>query len=125
MAQYPDLQSAYEPATVISGSASAAGLTTIGTPPANRDLRRLLLDIPEDSTTGSAGQNQIQVLLNNVVIFTTHVYMGTTGGGTGGALWQENISFEPLDINSGTGTLQINIQTALTAGEVNVNAYFD
>lgn len=88
MAQYPFIPYKYG-STPIYGSATAAGVTTIGTPPNDSTLRLLLLEIPEDATTGSAGENQIQVLLNSVVVFQTTVYMGTAGGGTGGALGKE------------------------------------
>lgn len=125
MAQYPFISFRYGPATLVYGTATASGLTTIGTPPTNSDLRLLLLDIPENATTGTAGENLISVLLNGSIIFSQSVYMGTTGGGTGGALYQRDIHFNTLNFNANGGNLEVQIQTTLTAGLVQINAYFD
>ena len=112
--------------SLISGSASAAGASTIGTPPANSNLRKLVLGVTELATQATAGENLITISLNGTAIFSEGVYIPSSGLATNGALYQRDIPFDHFVFNTGaTGILTATIANALTAGALYVNAYFD
>jgi len=113
-------------ASLISGSASAAGASTIGTPTANSNLRKLILGVTELATQATAGENLITISLNGTAIFSEGVYIPSSGLATNGALYQRDITFDHIVFNTGaTGTLTATWANALTAGALYVNAYFD
>jgi hypothetical protein len=112
--------------TAISGSATASGSTTIGTPPANSNLRKLILAIPANATQSTAGNNAITIALNGVTIFSESPYIPATSLTNSGDLYYREIDFSTIAANTGaSGTLTASLANALTAGELQVNAYFD
>lgn len=114
------------PATLVSGSATASGSTAIGTPPANSNLRKLLLSVTENATQATAGEDVLTIALNGVTVFEEPVYIPATALSSNGQLYQRDIDFSNLAFNAGAaGTLTATLGTALTAGSVNINAYFD
>lgn len=114
------------PATLVSGTATASGTTTIGTPPANSNLRKLLLSVTENAAQATAGEDLLTMALNGVTVFAEPVYIPATALATNGQLYQRDIDLSNVSFNAGaTGTLTATLATALTSGSVNVNAYFD
>jgi len=114
------------PATLVYGTASSAGASTIGIPPANKYLRKLVLSVTENATLAAAGENVISVLLDGVTVFTDQVFIPATALATAGALYTRDLDFIAAAFNSGSaGTLTVNIGTALAAGSLVVNGYFD
>jgi hypothetical protein len=113
-------------ATLVSAAASASGSTTLGTPPANSNLRKLLLSVSENAAQATAGENQITVELNGAAVFSEAVYIPATAMTNNGVLYQRDIDFSMVAFNTGSsGTLTISLGSALTSGSVYVNAYFD
>ena len=113
-------------AALIFGSASAAGVSTIGAPPANSNLRKLVLSVTELATQATAGENLITIVLNGNTIFSEGVYIPASGLAVNGTLYQRDIDFDHIVFNTGaSGTLTATIANALTAGALYVNAYFD
>ncbi len=113
-------------ATLVSGSASASGSTTLGTPPANSNLRKLLLSVSENAAQATAGENLITVELNGATVFSEAVYIPATAMTNNGVLYQRDIDFSTVAFNTGSsGTLTISLGSTLTSGSVYVNAYFD
>lgn len=113
-------------ATHVAGPATAAGATTIGTPPANSNLRRLILSVAGNSTQATAGGDLLTIALDGVTILTESVYIGATSLSSLGTLYQRDIDFSSIAFNAGAaGTLTATWANALTAGALYVNAYFD
>jgi hypothetical protein len=116
---------ATQAASLINGSATAAGVTTIGTPAANSNLHMLHIEIPGNAIQATAGQDAITVALNGVTIAVLDPYVPAVSLGTG-ILYQTTINFSTVAFGTGSaGTLTVSLTNALTGGQVNVNAYFD
>lgn len=114
------------PATLVSGSVTASGSTVIGTPPANSNLRKLLLSVTENATQTTAGEDVLTIALDGVNVFEEPIYIPAAALSSNGQLYQRDIDFSNLAFNVGAaGTLTATLGTALTAGSVNINAYFD
>ena len=112
-------------ATLVYGTATTAGATTIGTPPANSNLRKLVLAVTENATLAAAGENTISVLLDGVTVFTDQVYIPATALATNGVLYTRDLDFSDIAFGSGSaGTLTVNLGTALATGSLVVNGYF-
>ncbi len=113
-------------ATLVSGSATAAGSTTIGTPPANSNLRKLVISTTENAAQATAGEDLLTIALNGVTVFSESVYIPATALATSGKLYSRDLPFDTIAFNTGTaGTLTATLATALTSGSVSINAYFD
>lgn len=124
--QYPVIESKYTGIVPIIGFASAAGFTTIGTPPPNSDLRMIVIGVTEQATTGTAGEYPISIHLNSVEFYTENIYLGGTGGGNAGTLFEQTLMFHSLNLSSGaSGSLEVELTNALTSGKIQINAYFD
>ncbi len=113
-------------ATLVTGSATAAGATTIGTPPASSNLRDLVIDVSENATQTTAGEDTLVVALNGVTVYSTSVYVPAAPLTSSGILSHIDIGFDGTAFNTGSaGTLTVTLGTALATGNVQVNAYFD
>lgn len=113
-------------ATLLSGSATASGSTSIGTPPANSNMRKIVLSINDNATQAVAGTETVTVTLNGNTVFSEGVYVPSTALSNSGELYQRQITFDNIAFNAGaTGTLTVSLANALTAGALYVNAYFD
>ncbi len=113
-------------ATLVSGTATASGSTTIGTPPSGSNLRKMALTVTENATQATAGENTITVSLNGVPVYTDQIYIPATALAAAGALYMQMLDFDTIAFRVGSaGTLAVNLGTALTAGALVVNAYFD
>lgn len=114
------------PATLVTGSATALGATTIGTPPANSNLRELVVDVADDSTQTTAGEDTVVVALNGVTVYSTSVYVPATALDTAGVLFHARIPLSNIAFNTGSaGTLTVTLGAALATGAVTINGYFD
>jgi hypothetical protein len=112
--------------TALSGTATASGSTTIGTPPANSNLRKLVLSIPGNASQTTAGNNSITIALNGVTIFSESPYIPASALSDSGDLYYRELDFSAIAANTGaSGTLTATLANALTAGALQVNAYFD
>jgi hypothetical protein len=104
---------------------SGATVTASVTPPANSNLRKLLLSITDNATLTTAGYNLVSVTLNGVTIFKENVYIPATAIGNSLKGYTRNITFDEFAPNTGAaGTLTITIGAALASGIIDVNAYF-
>lgn len=113
-------------AVLVYGTATAAGATTIAGAPANRNIRKLVLDITENATLASAGENVITIALNGVTIYETQVYIPAAALSSAGQLVHIDLDFSTVSFNAGaSGTLTATLGTALATGALVVNAYFD
>lgn len=113
-------------ATLVSGSAAASGSTTIGTPTANSNLRKLVLSVTENATQATAGENTVTIALNGVTLFTESVYIPEVSLANNGVLYKRDMDFANIAFNTGSaGKLTATLETALETGTININAYFD
>ena len=113
-------------ATLVNGSATAAGTTVIGTPPANTNLRKMVLSVTENATMATAGENQVTIALNGVTVFTDQAFVPAVALATNGLLYHRDLDFGALGFSAGNaGTLTATLGTALATGSLTVNAYFD
>lgn len=111
-------------ANLVAGQATAAGATTIGTPPANGNLRLIHVEIPGNAIQAVAGDDLITIALNGVTVAILDPYIPAASVGTG-TLYAASYNFNAIGFNTGSaGTLTVTLTTALTAGAVNINAYF-
>ena len=105
-------------------SISGALVTASVAPPANTNLRKLLLSITGDATLAAAGHELITITLNAVQVFQENVYIPAVVGSLG-TLYQREISYDGCAANVGaTGTLVVTIGTALATGILDLNANF-
>ncbi len=113
-------------AILVEGTATAAGSTTIGTPPVSSNLRDLIIDVSENVTQTTAGEDTIVVALNGVTVYSTSVYVPAGALTSSGILSHIDIGFSGTAFNTGSaGTLTVTLGTALATGNVQINAYFD
>lgn len=113
-------------ATLVAGTVTAAGSTTVGTPPANSRLRKLILGLTANATLAAAGNDVLTMQLNGVTIFTEAFTLGTTANAVNGMAYKRDIVFDMIAFSAGaSGTLTATLGTALATGEFYVNAYFD
>jgi len=112
---------------ILIGQVTTASATIIGTPPGNSYCRQLEVEIPANATQAVAGDDLITIALNGVTIATLDPYIPSTASSTVGFLIQSKRDFTQIAPNTYLtgGTLTVTLATALTAGAVNINAYFD
>jgi len=112
--------------TATSGSATASGTTTIATPPANSNLRKLTLAIPGNAAQASAGNNAFSIALGGTIIFSEAPFIPATALSNAGDLYHRDLDFSAIAPNAGaSGTLTATLANALTSGSLQINAYFD
>ncbi len=105
---------------------SGAALTANVAPPANSNLRKLLLSVTENASLAAAGYELVTVTLNGVQIFRENINMPAVAGSGQLKGWTRNITFENAAFNVGAaGLLVVTIGTALATGILDLNAYFD
>ena len=111
--------------TVAQGFIAATVATVAIVVPFNKNLRKLIITLSDNSTLAVAATDLLTVLLNAVNIYQQNLYIpaGVTAG-IGGS--QIEIDFDLVAPNSGAaGTLNVTLAAALATGIVDVNAYFD
>ncbi len=114
------------PATLVSGSASASGSTTIGTPPASSNLRKLVIDLSANATMATTGENTLTIELDGKTIFSVSASIPSTAIGLAALLYTRDLDFSTIAFNTGSaGSLTASLETALATGSFNINAYFD
>lgn len=112
-----------QPAPLFTNNANAALINTgvIGAPPANANLRKLVLEITSNATLAAAGELTLTFTLNGNQVYQTAVYIGA-----GFAGWSKVLDFDSIAPNvGGAGTLNVTFSAALTAGHLVANAYYD
>lgn len=120
-----NLVTAPTPATLVSGSASASGGTTIGTPPANSNIRLLYVGLSGDATQASGGQITATIALNSVTIAVISFYVAAAAQNVDYGGLERVRDFGHVAFNAGsTGTLTCSLSAALITGSVNVSGYF-
>lgn len=115
--QVPLAAKAYQ-ATIAPGSTSA----TI-TPTANLNLRKLILTLSAEAAQTTAGTDLLTVALNGVTLYKQNVYVPAVGVNNGPETLAV-LDFDALGFNAGAGSLVVSLATALTAGDLDINAYF-
>ena len=75
-----------------------------------------------NSTLAVAGTDLLTVNLNGGVIYSENIYFPSLGPS---AFDKIEIDFDTVAQNISTGFLDVTLATALTAGIIDVNAYFD
>ncbi len=114
------------PATLVSGRATASGSTTIGTPPASSNLRKLVIELSPNATMATAGENTLTIALDGKTIFIESAYITSTAIELGAILYKYDLDFSTIAFNTGSaGSLTASLETALATGSFNINAYFD
>ena len=114
------------PMTALSGTISGAGVSVTLTPPANTNLRKLVVSLSENATLVTAGIDTVSATLNAVACYSEGVYLPATAVTSPGVAFTRTLDFDSIAPNAGAaGTLVVAISTALATGQVNVNAYFD
>ncbi len=111
-------------ATLLSGSATASGATTIGTAP-SANLRKLSLSIPGNAAQATAGDLSISISVNGVTVFSESVYVPATALDNAGLLYHRDLDFGSIVFAGGGGALVATLGAALSAGSLAVNAWFD
>lgn len=100
-----------------------ASATSASVPvPGQGNLVGASLYISANATLAAAGQTPVSVVCNGTTVFTANVYFPAAPSANG--------SFIPIDLHGvqfpgGVGTLVLNIGTALNAGSIDLNAYFE
>lgn len=109
------------PLFVANGNTALTNSGAIGAPPANANLRKLILEITANATLAAAGELGLIFNLNGNLIYETSVYIGA-----GFAGWSKVIDFDSIAPNvGGAGTLSVTFSGGLTAGHLVANAYYD
>lgn len=90
--------------------------------PGALNLRKMKLSVSGDATLAAAGRTLITVALNGVTIYKQSVYLPIAAPGIGQIF---DIAFDDAAPNAGAGTLSVSAGTALTAGLIELNAWFD
>lgn len=109
-------------ATAYQGVITASSVTI--TPTANTKIRKLKLALTENATLAVAGIDVVTVSLNGVTIYQTGIYIPAAALTSTSLLWNEEINFDDITHNSGTGNLVVSLSTALAGGAMYVNAWF-
>lgn len=105
----------------LTGSTVSASVT----PPANSNLRKLVLSITDNATLAAAGYELITITLNGVTIFEENVYIPAAALANSLMGYRRDLTFDGAAANVGaSGTLVVTIGTALATGIMDVNAYF-
>ncbi len=105
---------------------SGAAVTANVAPPANSNLRKLVMAITDNATLAAAGICLVTVTLNGTQVFKENVYIPAAPGNSQLQGWHRDIPFDGVAFNTGAaGTLVVTIGTALATGILDLNAYFD
>jgi len=104
----------------ITGTATSAAIT----PTPNTNIRKLRLEISDNATLATAGNNPLTVTLNGVNIYAAHPYIPATAPSGIGA-YVIDLSFDDFAFTSGaSGNLVVTLGAALATGYLDINAYF-
>jgi len=100
---------------------STTGAAVNATPGA-LNLRKMKLTVSADATIAAAGRTLITVALNGTTIYKQSVALGTAASGNG---YEFDVAFDDAALNAQAGNLTLSASTALTAGLIELNAWFD
>lgn len=100
-------------------STTGAAVTVI---PGALNLRKMKLTVSGDATLAAAGRTLITVALNAVTIYKQSVYLPIAAPGIGQVF---DVAFDDAALNAGAGNLSLSAGTVLTAGLIELNAWFD
>lgn len=90
--------------------------------PGALNLRKMKLTVSGDATLAAAGRTLITVALNGVTLYKQSVYLPIAAPGIG----QEfDVAFDDAAPNAAAGNLTLSAGTVLTAGLIELNAWFD
>jgi hypothetical protein len=113
------------PATAKYLTITGAGVTATVNPPANTNLRKLVLSVTDQATLATAGDDLVTVALNGVTVFKANLYIPAVAvAGLGAQVLA--MDFNDVAFNTGAaGAFTVTIGTALATGTLDINAYFD
>ena len=106
------------------GVITGATVTATIVPPVNTYLRRLIMSFSGNASLAAAGLNTLTVTLNGVTIYIEKVYIATGASAVVGSLYKIDLDMAKLGLAAGAGDLVVTLGTALSAGELDINAYF-
>lgn len=96
------------------------------TPTPRGRLLKFIIGITDDGRGATAGDILVTVTLNGSVVYQYYVYIPSSGSPNQGTLDRVEADFFPAAPYVGlNGTLVVTISSPLTAGYVDINAYFD
>lgn len=90
--------------------------------PGALNLRKMKLTVSGNATLAAAGLTLITVALNGVNIYKQSVYVPAASAGIASVF---DVAFDDAAPAAGAGTLSLSAGTALTAGLIELNAWFD
>ena len=108
----------------IAAKITTATTATLTPPVANLRLRKLVFSVTENATLAASGIVQITFTLNGTVIFSEGFFVPASATGQAGVAHHRDIPFDMLDLNAGAGALVCTLSTAMTGGQMDVNAFF-
>lgn len=111
-------------AIVLQSTITAATTATLTPGTANLNLRKLIIGLTENAIQAAAGVINLTATLNGTQVFKEGFYIPTTVAGQAGAAYHRDIPFDGIAFNAGTGSLVITLSSALTGGQIDINAYF-
>ncbi len=118
-----DVQEIPTPISAVYGSiAPAATTVTLIPPSANLNLRKAVVTFSGNAVQGVAGTILLTLTLNGNAIYKENVFIPAAGFNENA--YQIILDFAKLGLSAGAGNLVVTLASALTAGIVDVNAYF-
>ncbi len=118
--EVPVLTTAYQSIGVITGATVSATIT----PAANTFLRRLIATFTGNAAMAAAGLNTLTVTLNAAIVYEEKVFLPAASASVIGAAYRIDLDMSKLGLAVGVGDLVVAIGTALSTGELDLNAYF-
>lgn len=117
----------YVPQTESHQLAITGAATTVNVVPtlANQNLRKLYIFLTGDAAMAAAGENTLTVTLNAVTIFSRKFYLPNAAPATpmAGVTLCE-LDGDLIGFPAAAGNITVTLATALSVGQLDINAYF-
>ena len=115
-----------EPVSQLNFTIAAGATTNNVAPPANYNLRKLIVSVSADATLAAAGEDVLTITLNGVQVYQdTYYFPNAIVAGAIGKINLATIDFDFVAPNVGAaGTLVATWGTTLATGKTTVNSYF-
>jgi hypothetical protein len=106
----------------ITGAAVSANVTPAT---ANQNLRKLLIYVTADAAMAAANENTVTATLNGVVIFERKFYLPAASVAVPfGGFTLCDLDADLIGLPTAAGNLTVALTTALSVGQLDINAYF-